>query len=141
MLLSPISGVLTIKFAVLRAIVLPLDVRFLIRATVSTRAERIAIIMSDGDGEDDRDADGDDVLESSLIPDERDRVLNVDSAALSDEGAAREEVDAVDALPFDCASEYFVVSLSLVSSPSLFSDVPGAPNAKKGGRKDPGREA
>ena len=127
MLLSPISGVLTIKFAVLRAIVLPLDVRFLIRATVSTRAERIAIIMSDGDGEDDRDADGDDVLESSVIPDERDRALNL-------------EVDAVDA-SVTCASEYFVVSLSLVSSPSLFSDVPGAPNAKKGGRKDPGREA
>jgi len=83
---------------------------------------------------------GDDSLESS-VSDVRARALNADGLISFDERPVHEEEEHGVSFAFGCAFFF-------VSTPSVFGSEPcsseglgGAPNAKKGGRKDPGREA
>jgi len=141
------SGVRAIKLAVRRAMLLPLDVKLLINSTGSTRALRMAMIMSDGCDDEDDDDDGGGSFELSLVL-ERERALKADVVVLvdfdDDERTAELEVECeATAVGVDVVDGGKEVSIPTVlgSGWSSFSGVVEvAPNAKKG-RKDPGRDA
>jgi len=135
-----------------------LDVKLLISVTGSTRADRIAIIISDGcivvDEEEEEGAhvvslgllcDKSVVLQQSISVDDRARALNADGLILfKDDGlvCVDGEQGGVLILLLGCTCGVFSTTNFCLLSSSSFSTV-GAPppNEKKGGRNDPGRDA
>mmetsp|Transcript_18897 Transcript_18897/g.34835 ORF Transcript_18897/g.34835 Transcript_18897/m.34835 type:complete len:113 (+) Transcript_18897:1569-1907(+) len=112
----------------------------------------MAIMISDGCADDNCG-----FLQSSLL-DDRERALKADGLTKLDEQAVLEECEAERGVLEECeAGASFVCELfdcieaasTVVSTPSVFGSDPSfsvavedaPPKEKKGGRKDPGREA
>lgn len=134
-----------------------MDVKLLISVTGSTRADRIAIIISDGCVVVEEEEEGAHVvflgllcdksaLQQSISVDDRARALNADGLILfKDDGLVcvdGEQGGVLILLVAGCTCGVFSTTNFSLLSTSSFSTV-GAPppNEKKGGRNDPGRDA
>ena len=134
-----------------------MDVKLLIRVTGSTRADLIAIIISDGCVVDEEEegahlavslgllCDKSVVLQQSISEDDRARALNADGLILfKDDGlvCVDGEHGGVLISLLGCTCGVFsTTNFSLLTSSSFSTLGAPPPNEKKGGRNDPGREA